>query len=211
MPDLAPNYPQCRGAAPGPYVPSGPTPEQIKQRAIEQDRQEGATDANDKGAEAYRRGDYDEAVRWFKEAHDLDPNDADVASNLQKAYAMAAEKHSRETLASKPSGPAAIELETLGGKPIERPNPKITVLPLNKRGDPILTPAQRKAHPKVAEMEEMRETQRRDMAAVEAEIKSPKTDPAALPALKAQVDAKKRTVADINMSIKLEVLGPAAK
>lgn len=207
MPELAPRYPQCRGAAPAPDVPTGPTQEQLDK----QDREEAASDANDKGARAYERGDYDEAIRRFQEARDLNPDEPAYAANLTKARATAADAKGHAALASKPPGVATGELETLGGKKIAPPNPTITVVPLDKRGDPVLTPAQRKAHPAVAEMEETRAIYRKDIAAVEAEIKNPKTDPALIPALKIQVSDKKKAVASINMSIKFEVIGPNAK
>src|SRR5438045_1806135 len=45
-----------------------PTPEELKRARDEKDLSEAALDTNDKGAECYEKGDWDCAVRFFKEA-----------------------------------------------------------------------------------------------------------------------------------------------
>ena len=68
-----------------PPVPSGPSVEELRQQKQKKDLQGAALDDNDAGYEAYERKDYARAVELFKQALDEDPDNEDIARNLQKA------------------------------------------------------------------------------------------------------------------------------
>lgn len=71
--------------SPGPFVPSGPSPEELRQQAEEKDLQEAALDAGDSGVKAYQSGDYAGAVKYFSEALEYAPDDPDIQHNLDRA------------------------------------------------------------------------------------------------------------------------------
>lgn len=69
-------------------VNTGPTAEEIKQQkeqAEQKDLDEAAQDADDKGTAAYERGDWENAVKYLKEALEYAPDDGDIRTNLDRA------------------------------------------------------------------------------------------------------------------------------
>src|SRR2546427_304647 len=66
-------------------VPSGPSPAELKRQREEKDLHEAADDADDRGVEAYERGEWDKAVQYFREANDYRPGDEDILHNLHRA------------------------------------------------------------------------------------------------------------------------------
>jgi tetratricopeptide (TPR) repeat protein len=67
------------------YVPSGPSPEQLRQQRLEKDLEEAALDAGDSGVAAYKSGDFAGAVKYFSEALEYAPDDPDLQHNLDRA------------------------------------------------------------------------------------------------------------------------------
>jgi hypothetical protein len=63
----------------------GPSSEELKRARDEKDLSEAALDTNDKGAECYKKGDWDCAVRLFKKALEYEPDDENILHNLHRA------------------------------------------------------------------------------------------------------------------------------
>jgi tetratricopeptide (TPR) repeat protein len=86
-----PNAQKCAvvncGAGVGvpPSQPSGPSPEELRQRREAGDLDEAAQDADDRGIAAYQKGDYAGAVRNLTEALSYAPDDPDIKHNLERA------------------------------------------------------------------------------------------------------------------------------
>lgn len=72
-----------------PQGPPPPSAEELRRMRESKDLKEAAQDANDKGAECYKKRDWACAIRYFKEALDYDPDDADATYNLEKAQQAA--------------------------------------------------------------------------------------------------------------------------
>lgn len=102
----------------GGYVapPSGPSPEEIRRQKETKDLAEAAEDANDKGVEYYKKGDWDNAVKYFTEALQYDPDDQSALHNLQRAREQAAraEQARRDAQASKLAGDQLKSIEHHG-------------------------------------------------------------------------------------------------
>jgi tetratricopeptide (TPR) repeat protein len=70
-------------------VDTGPSPEELRRRAEAKDLNEAAQDADDKGIDFYEKGDWDSAIREFREALEYAPDDPDILDNLHHAEARA--------------------------------------------------------------------------------------------------------------------------
>ena len=131
VPDVGPG--KCvSGCGPsGGYTPqpAGPTPEEIRRQREEKDLSEAAEDANDHGVEFYNKGDWGNAIKYFREALEYSPDNQDYRHNLQRAQQKAsdaeakrrqeeAERKQREALKSKALEEAQSNLyHTQQGKP----------------------------------------------------------------------------------------------
>lgn len=84
----------------GGYVPpayTGPTPEELRRLREAKDSREAAQDAEDRGVDAYEKGDFEGAARWFREALEFAPDDEGMRANLAKAEQRArAAREARE-------------------------------------------------------------------------------------------------------------------
>jgi tetratricopeptide (TPR) repeat protein len=87
------NQPQTQ---PQPQVPAGPTPEQIaaaQAAAAAQARLSQAKAASDQGIASLHNGDFASAEDYFQKAHDLNPNDQNIANNLALAKRLLDQKN----------------------------------------------------------------------------------------------------------------------
>jgi len=69
------------GCTPATVIPAGPSAEELKKMREEKDLKEASIDANDRGAECYKQRDWACAIKYFKEALDLDPDNDDAIYN----------------------------------------------------------------------------------------------------------------------------------
>ncbi len=67
-------------SSPGSSVPRGPSAEEIRKQREAKDLNEAAEDANDKGVDFYKRGDWANAAKYFREALEYDPDNSDIAA-----------------------------------------------------------------------------------------------------------------------------------
>lgn len=67
------------------YVPTGPSPQELRRQRLEKDLEEATLDASDNGVDAYESGDYGAAIKHFEEALEYAPDDPDLQHNLDKA------------------------------------------------------------------------------------------------------------------------------
>ena len=93
-----------------PPVQTGPSPAEVKRAKEAKDTREAANDAEDKGEDAYRKGDYEAAAKWFREALEYDPDDPVARANLANAEKQInAAREGRERAAREARERAAIE------------------------------------------------------------------------------------------------------
>lgn len=83
---------------PPPY--RGPSPEEQRRQREAKDSREASDDANDKGVEYYERGDWQNAVKYFREALEYSPDDPGIRANLGKAEQKARERVAETARAS---------------------------------------------------------------------------------------------------------------
>lgn len=67
-----------------PPVPSGPSPEELREQREEEDLREAADDANDKAVEFAKNGDWETAIKYLEEALEYEPDDELIKNNLLK-------------------------------------------------------------------------------------------------------------------------------
>jgi hypothetical protein len=79
-----------RGRTYIPSVPSGPTPQQL-----EKEREGRVEDLNEKGFDAYERGDFASAARYFRVALEYDPHNPTLKHNLRRAEGKVREAEAR--------------------------------------------------------------------------------------------------------------------
>lgn len=75
----------CVGSAQSQAVQTGPSQEELQRQRDQQDIQDASDDAWDHGVSAYKRGDYEEAVKDFKEALSYTPDNPDLQMNLDRS------------------------------------------------------------------------------------------------------------------------------
>ena len=142
IPDV--NTLSCRVSPSRSNIPSGPSPEELRRQREQQDLNEEALDDNDKGVAAYKRGDYNAAVQYLKQAHEDAPDDASIASNLRRALAAqqaaSVQYHSNaaRTLSQLPGGaePSSMEARRefdTGGQAVGT----VFAYPIGHKGQPV--------------------------------------------------------------------------
>jgi len=224
------------GRGSGAAAPQGPTPEQQRAAAEAKDLNEATQDAWDRGTKAYHNGDLAGAVRYFREALSYDPDNADIKHNLEvaqsklldaqqatqaqaqaeaakrvtdglaarQAAAMAAQAPvlagSRDSLAAR-NGFDRDYLTGVGGISASSGTP-------TPHGDPIVPPDKRT--PKIVSLEERRARDRREIAAIGAELKSldPAKDPVKVGELKQKRTNAEHDVHYVNLSIDESIKPP---
>ncbi len=90
------------GSSPNLPAPTGPTPQQLQQQS-----ERAMHDANDGGTEAFKRGNYADALRYFQTALEQDPDDPTVLENLRATRTKLREESDRRAAASRASVAAA--------------------------------------------------------------------------------------------------------
>lgn len=76
-------------------IPTGPTPEELKKQSEAKDLKEASDDANDKGVEFYKKNDWTNAIKYFTEALDYNPDNDDAIDNLKLSRNKAAAEAQR--------------------------------------------------------------------------------------------------------------------
>jgi hypothetical protein len=102
MPESQADWRQVPDAGPGKCVancggggesytpgPVGPSPQELKRQREAKDLNEAADDANDKGVDFYNKGDWENAIKYFREALEYNPDNQDYRNNLQRAQQKA--------------------------------------------------------------------------------------------------------------------------
>jgi tetratricopeptide (TPR) repeat protein len=213
------------GPYPAPPVYTGPSPEELRRLREAKDSREAAEDAEDRGVDAYEKGDFEGAARWFKEALEFDPDSDTIRTNLakaeQKAQAaraararaadaarqlMSVQQHSTTAVPGADSREARQGFDT-GGRPAgtipvyagrgARPDP---VIPVNRR-----TPA-------IAALERQRTDAKQKIKALEEKIGKldPKKDSVAIAKAKQERSNEESKVNFVNFSISEALAKPAA-
>lgn len=79
------------------YTP-GPSPEEQRRMRDAKDSREAADHAYDKGVEAYDKGNWEQAVNYFRESLEHDPDNPDTRANLGKAEQKLRETREQQAL-----------------------------------------------------------------------------------------------------------------
>lgn len=204
------------------YTPSGPSAEQLKQQREAKDLSDAAIDANDRGVDAFARGDYDAAVRYLSEAAEYAPDDSGIQSNLERARAAFRQSQAaRQGKSTEAHGETARQLRNesaseqarkgfdTGGKSAGTLDTS-TVRGDVKR-DPVVPAAKRTA--KISSLEKQRAAMRKEIAALDAKRKAldPKKDAVAISKIKQDVSTRESKIDYLNFSITEELEKPARK
>ncbi|HEY0844660.1 MAG TPA: hypothetical protein VGE12_04805 [Noviherbaspirillum sp.] len=226
VPDVGPT--RCIGGCEptsrpgGVYAPSGPSAEELRQQREAKDLGEAAMDANDRGYDAYQRGDFAGAVRYLTEAAEYAPDDPNIQSNLEKARAaLRRSTAAREAAGAKEHSAAARGLVTDAASGEAR---KVFDTPGTAAGafdtgsvkggfkrDPVVPVARRTA--KIDSLERQREAERKQIAALEAKRKQldPKKDAVAIAKIKQEESKRESKIDYLNFSITEELEKPEKK
>jgi hypothetical protein len=86
-----------------PPVPAGPSPEELRRQREARDSREAAEDAEDRGIDAFEKRNYAEAVRWFREALEYAPDDADLRAKLSLAESRLREQRLAQAARNTPA------------------------------------------------------------------------------------------------------------
>ena len=211
----------CDTYAPIP-VPTGPTPRELKLQREAKDLADAALDANDKGVDAYERGNYDAAVGYFAEAHDYAPDNPDFARNLERArQALRQSVAARELKSADFHGGDARRLQDEASSAEARrvfdtegrPSGSLDTPPVaaghRKGGDPVVPDGRRT--PQIVAYERERDALRREIAAFDTQLKTldPKKDAVAISKIKQQKSTGQDKINYLNFSIDAELKKPS--
>ena len=206
----------------GTYVPSGPSPEQLRQQREEKDLQEAALDANDRGAEAYKSGDYAGAVKYLSEAFEYSPDDADLQHNLARAQEAlrqseaarqlkSVEAHSTTArqLRNEPSSMEARLGFDTAGKSAGSLDTSVVYAGDGAAKEPVVPDSKRT--PKITTMERQRNEAKIKIAALEAKLEAldPQKDSVKISAIKQEESKEGSQVQYLNFSIGEELDKPS--
>lgn len=206
------------GGAPG---GGGPTPDQIRKSREDKDLQEAADDAHDRGVEAYEKGDWQGAARYFKEALEYSPDNPDLLHNLRKAEQKikdslagrklkSAEKHSQAAgqLKGEASSAEARKGFDTGGSPAGALS-LTTVVGSEGFKEPFVPPAKRT--PAIANLEQKRSKAKLELQALDEKIKKmdPQKDAVQISQIKQQKSTVTNQIHYYNFQIGEELATPA--
>lgn len=205
-----------------PAQPPPPTQEELNQQRDAKDLDEAAQDDIDKGDDAYKAGDYANAVKYFTHALSYEP-DSDVAQenlrlaqeHLNQAAAATAAARQLDAL-QKPAASAGAEdqsehvragFDTAGAHGNALPTSSAHETSGNAH-DPIVPAARQSAAIRTMERERTRDRQK--IAILKAELKKldPKTDSVKISTIKQQVSTATSDVQYQNFSIDAELKKP---
>ena len=211
-----------------PQQPSGPSPQELKRQREEKDLREASDDANDKGMDAYKRGDLEAAARYFREALEYAPGDEELLHNLsivegkirdarQIRFGQAAEQlksteqHSR---AASGLGETGSKAEALRGFDDRGANAGTLAVPASGSSiadasrDPIV-PASRRT-PEITRLEQQRQEARNQAAELEKELAelNPATQSVEIAKAKQQKSTIESKVQYLNFSITQKLEAP---
>jgi tetratricopeptide (TPR) repeat protein len=207
-----------------PAQPPPPTQEELSQQRDAKDLDEAAQDDIDKGDDAYKAGDYANAVKYFTHALSYEP-DSDVAQeNLrlaqlhlnQAAAAAAAAQQLSAMQESAPSADTEVQsnqartgFDTAGAHGNALTTPSAHEGSGNAR-DPVVPPGKQSAA--IRTMERSRAKDRQKIAILKAELKKldPSTDSVKISTIKQEVSTAKSDVQYQNFSIDAELQKPPA-
>lgn len=229
--------PVCVYNCAAPYVPpQGPTAKELRDRKEAKDLHEAATDAVDKGDDAYGHGQFERAVELYKEALEYEPDDRDTQSKLDKAQEKAraareqqnrlirqsetvrqltsADRHSNNAKATGDKLEAGNVFDTDGGR-----GPGIAV-PARPRNEstlqrPVIPPSKRT--PAITAMERQMDTYDREIQALNDKLNKldPSRDAVEIAKVKQQKtsteDKRKYVTFTINEALKTPDPLPSAK
>jgi len=207
-----------------PTQPPPPTQEQLNQQRDAKDLDEAAQDDIDKGDDAYKAGDYANAVKYFTHALGYEP-DSDVAQeNLRLAQlhlnqAAAAAAAARQLSAMQEPAPSAdgevqsnharAGFDTAGAHGNALTTSSTHETPGNAR-DPVVPAARQSAAIRI--MERARARDRQKISILKAELKKldPSTESVKISTIKQEVSTAKSDVQYQNFSINEELRKPPA-
>lgn len=207
------------GAGRGVPVDTGPSVEEIRQQkeqAEQKDLNEAAQDADDKGTQAYERGDWSLAVKYYKEALGYSPDDPDILSNLNHAQqkinlaaarateaarqlqsiSQIAEQHSSES--SKTVSQLGFDTSLKDAGPLTGPT---VIVPPNSDKDPVVPNTKRT--PAITALEDKRTISRDRLKKLDETLKTldPNKDAVQTVKLKEEVEIFKKEIHYLNFSI----------
>jgi tetratricopeptide (TPR) repeat protein len=225
--------------APDPvYYPSnpGPSPEEVRRAAEEKDQTEAADDAYDKGIDSYKRGDYDNAVREFRESLEYNPDDQNTMTMLHRAEQKASEARDerlRQAVQNSTTGSQVMTvqqnstqapglssdsatgdvarkgIDTGGSSAGHIPVPAPVAQPPQAAGDPIVPPEKRT--PAITRLEQRRATARNQVVVLDQKLKTldPKKDAVQVAQLNQQTTTEEHKIHYYNFSITEQLKAPA--
>lgn len=209
-----------------PSQPAGPSPQEIKARKEAKDMREAAEDEDDKGVDAYKRGDYDAAARHFREALEYAPGDPELLDKLRLAEAKirearnkqfglaaeqlkSAERHSQTATGMGDAGKA----EALRGFDDGGVRSGTIAVPVTGGAsvrDPVVPPGRRS--PEIAALESLRSEARQKIAALEKKLTQldPSTQSVEIAKAKQEKSTIESKVQYLNFSISQKLEAPDA-
>ncbi len=169
--------------------PAGPSPEQLRRQRESKDLREATDDANDRGIDLYKKGDWVGAARYFREALSYSPDDGEVRTNLHRAeqklrearamqQLRSVEKHGQAARSAGNNLPGASTearsgFDTGGKSAANVALPGVVTYGGSGRGslrEPIVPPEKRT--PAIAKLEREREVSKKQAQSVEEKIKT---------------------------------------
>lgn len=164
-------------SGPGQSPPSGPTPRQQQQQ-----QERAMHDANEEGADAYARGDWANAIRFFEQALEQNPDDPSILQNLANAKARQAAEAARvhsQTAVTKPLDDKTIgrdggslDARRVFDTPGERAPTPGDVVDTRGSGRRIQIPASLANHPEIKKLQTKRNGLENQLRKVESQLES---------------------------------------
>jgi tetratricopeptide (TPR) repeat protein len=205
-------------------APTGPTPEELKRAREEKDIKEAASDAVDKGNAFYKKGDWANALKFYKEALEYDPDDQDALSNIEQVRKKMAgerqigrdlktadyESRNADGLSNKDAikNAAGRGFDTSGASAGAIGAPAVYAGSAQYK-DPVIPPSKRT--PAVTRMERDRQAARKELQFLQEQLKAvdPKTDPVQISKIKQQESTLKNKIRTLNFSITEQLKEPS--
>jgi tetratricopeptide (TPR) repeat protein len=216
----------CGMGGAGISAPAGPTAEELRAAHEAKDSREAADDANDKGVDAYKAGDWDKAIALFKEGLEYEPDDPDLKTNLERAEAKkrlalsstaAKEAVSANVSGTNAAGMSGSAASAEARRTFDSPGTNaggINVEPVviggsSVHADPVVSAEKRT--PTITKYEEQRTALRKENTALDEKLKAldPQKDAVAISKVKQEKSDLDNKVNFLNFSISEELKKPA--
>lgn len=165
------------GSSGGSTAPSGPTPQQLQQQQ-QQRREEAMHDANDTGVGLFNRGDWANAITYFQEALEQNPDDPVILENLRRAQQAKAREEAESARAHGQAASgmsldaASREAQRVFDRPGERAPTSGDVVDARGLGPRVQIPPSLANHPEIRRLQDQRSGFVNQLRRLESQLES---------------------------------------